>query len=34
MDSKKDQNLSEQEIYVYDEKYHEKLLSDKPWMRE
>jgi hypothetical protein len=34
MDSKSVQNLSEQEIYVYDENYHEKILSDKPWMRE
>jgi hypothetical protein len=34
MDVKIDQTLSEEEIYTYDEKYHEKILNDKPWMKE
>ena len=35
MESKIDQVLNkEEELYVYNEEAHEKLLTDKPWTKE
>lgn len=35
MESKIDQVLAkEEDLYVYDEKAHEKLLAERPWNKE
>jgi hypothetical protein len=35
MESKIDQVLAkEEDLYVYDETAHDKLLTEKPWMKE
>lgn len=35
MESKIDQNLvKEENLYIFDEEGHEKLLNDRPWMKE